>query len=328
MGGLMKLKETGALKPSWRAFLLLCEDRSFSNVSKMLGISQSALSKTIRNVEKELGFPLFDRTKRPIAPTPEAQLLREELLTFSSGIDEKIKKLRLQKDLRPALRFGCVDSVCRFIVPALAKHFKDKLSKFSQLTANSGILINKLIANQLDIVLVSGSFEEVNGLYRKKIFTEPSVLMLPGSFKETNRQLSWKDLQKLNIPLVSSSETSEAKRLNERFLSSCRLHFSSPYEIDSDDIMLSLIQSDFGWAITRPTTILASRGNKADVCLLPLPSGSFDRHLYLMSKENLFVNEVSAVEKVCRNVFQNEIKPFLKQYLEEAGLSQQSKQIK
>ena len=89
----MKLQDTGALKPSWRAFLLLCEAQSFSNVAKTVGISQSALSKTIKAIESELGFPLFDRTKRPIVPTPEALLLREELVVMSAGIDAKINSL-------------------------------------------------------------------------------------------------------------------------------------------------------------------------------------------------------------------------------------------
>lgn len=324
----MKLRDTGALKPSWRAFLLLCEAQSFSDVAKTVGISQSALSKTIKAIETELGFPLFDRTKRPIVPTAEALLLREELLVVSAGIDEKIKKLRLQKDLRPTLRFGCVDSVCRFIVPALINHFGDSLSKFSQITANSGILIKKLLSNELDAILVSGSFDEINGLYRKKIFTEPSLIVLPPKFGEIKKQWSWNDLQKLELPLVSSSESSEAKRLNDRFLSSSRLHFSSPYQIDSDEIMISLIESGKGWAITRPSTLLASRKDKLSVFLLPLPRGNFDRHLYLMSKENFFIQEINAIEAVCRSVLQYEIKPRLKEFLEYTDLFLHAKQIK
>lgn len=324
----MKLQETGALKPSWRAFLLLCEAQSFSNVAKTVGISQSALSKTIKGIESELGFPLFDRTKRPIVPTPEALLLREELLVMSAGIDAKIKKLRLQKDLRPTLRFGCVDSVCRFIVPALINHFEDSLSKFSQITANSGILIKKLLSNELDVILVSGSFDEISGLYRRKIFTEPSLIVLPPKFEAIEKEWSWQDLQKLELPLLSSSESSEAKRLNERFLSSSRLHFFSPYQIDSDEIMISLIESGIGWAITRPSTLLASRKDKLSVSLLPLPKGSFDRHLYLMSKENFFIPEVNTIESVCKLVLQSEIKPLLKDLLKYTELFQLAKQIK
>ena len=322
----MRLRDTGAFKPGWRAFILLCECRNFSDVAKTLGISQSALSKTIKAIETELGFPLFDRTKRPIIPTAEAQVLKEEILIACSGIDEKIKKLRIQKDLRPTLRFGCVDSVGRFIVPRLVTHFKDTLSKFSQITANSGILIDQLLANQLDVVLVSGSFDEINGLYRKKIFTEPSLIMLPPHL--TNHKWSWRDLQKLDIPLLSSSQTSDAKRLNDRFLSSSRLHFSSPYQIDSDEIMISLIESGFGWAITRPSTLLASRKEGISVCLLPLPKGSFDRHLYLVCKEHSFSQEISQIEMVCKEIFQSEIKIRITQFLDTSNLAYLTKYIK
>lgn len=92
--------------------------------------------------------------------------------------------------------------------------------------------------------------------------------------------------------------------------------------------MISLIESGTGWAITRPSTLLASRKDKLSVSLLPLPKGSFDRHLYLMSKENFFIPEVNAIESVCKAVLQSEIKPLLKEFLKYTKLLQQAKQIK
>ncbi len=89
--------------------------------------------------------------------------------------------------------------------------------------------------------------------------------------------------------------------------------------------MISLIESGTGWAITRPSTLLASRKDKLSVSLLPLPKGSFDRHLLFDEQREFFIPEVNAIESVCKAVLQSEIKPLLKEFLKYTKLLQQAK---
>jgi DNA-binding transcriptional LysR family regulator len=56
-------------------FLAIVENGSFSAAADELYISQSSLSKQIISLEKELGFPLFDRSKRQITLTPAGENL-------------------------------------------------------------------------------------------------------------------------------------------------------------------------------------------------------------------------------------------------------------
>jgi DNA-binding transcriptional LysR family regulator len=56
-------------------FLKIVETGSFSTAADELYISQSSLSKQIMALETELGFPLFDRSKRKIAITPAGKVL-------------------------------------------------------------------------------------------------------------------------------------------------------------------------------------------------------------------------------------------------------------
>ena len=58
-------------------FMMCCDMRNFSAVANALGITQSAVSKTMQKFEKELGFELFIRSSRPLALTPEARLLHK-----------------------------------------------------------------------------------------------------------------------------------------------------------------------------------------------------------------------------------------------------------
>ena len=51
------------------AFLAVARERSFTRAAAKLGVSQSALSHTIRGLEARLGVRLLARTTRSVAPT-------------------------------------------------------------------------------------------------------------------------------------------------------------------------------------------------------------------------------------------------------------------
>lgn len=63
--------ETGDLQ----AFLAVARARSFTRAAAQLGVSQSALSHTIRGMEKRLGIRLLERTTRSVSPTEAGQRL-------------------------------------------------------------------------------------------------------------------------------------------------------------------------------------------------------------------------------------------------------------
>src|SRR4029077_17121504 len=55
--------------PDLIAFLAVARERSFTRAAAKLGVSQSALSHTIRGLEERLGLRLLTRTTRSVAPT-------------------------------------------------------------------------------------------------------------------------------------------------------------------------------------------------------------------------------------------------------------------
>lgn len=57
------------------AFLTVAEERNFTRAAKRLGVSQSALSQTIRGLEARLGLRLLTRTTRRVAPTEAGERL-------------------------------------------------------------------------------------------------------------------------------------------------------------------------------------------------------------------------------------------------------------
>lgn len=57
------------------AFLAVGQERSFTRAAAQLGVSQSALSHTIRGLEERRGLRLLTRTTRSVSPTEAGQRL-------------------------------------------------------------------------------------------------------------------------------------------------------------------------------------------------------------------------------------------------------------
>ena len=60
---------------SLNAFLAVAAERSFSAAAKKLGVTQSAVTKAVARLEKELEVELFDRGCRPVMLTEEADII-------------------------------------------------------------------------------------------------------------------------------------------------------------------------------------------------------------------------------------------------------------
>jgi len=79
----------------------VAEERSFTRAASKLGISQSALSHSMRRLEAKLGLRLLTRTTRSVAPTEAGERLIETLGPALSEIDRKIAMLSEMRE-RPA----------------------------------------------------------------------------------------------------------------------------------------------------------------------------------------------------------------------------------
>src|SRR5271170_4050004 len=79
------------------AFLAVARARSFTRAAAQLGVSQSALSQTIRGLEARLGLRLLTRTTRSVAPTEAGERL---LRTVAPRLDEIDAELAALSELR------------------------------------------------------------------------------------------------------------------------------------------------------------------------------------------------------------------------------------
>jgi DNA-binding transcriptional LysR family regulator len=105
------------------AFLAVARDRSFTRAAAKLGVSQSALSHTIRGLEARLGLRLLARTTRSVAPTEAGERLLGALGQRFDEIEAELAGLSELRD-KPAgtIRITSGEHAAEAILwPALAK---------------------------------------------------------------------------------------------------------------------------------------------------------------------------------------------------------------
>ena len=107
-----------------RAFVLVAKMGSFTKAASHLGVSQSALSYTIRTLEKQVGIKLLNRTTRSVSPTQAGEQLLNDIEPLISQISEKLNHLNEFRDSpRGTLRINCTEHVVSFLLWDKLTHF-------------------------------------------------------------------------------------------------------------------------------------------------------------------------------------------------------------
>ena len=109
------------------AFLAVAKERSFTRAAAQLGVSQSALSHTVRGLEERLGLRLLTRTTRSVSPTEAGERLLRVAGPRLEEIETEMAALSELRD-KPAgtIRITAHDHALRSVLwPALQKLLPD-----------------------------------------------------------------------------------------------------------------------------------------------------------------------------------------------------------
>lgn len=144
-----------------RAFVLVAKMGSFTKAASHLGVSQSALSYTIRTLEKQVGIKLLNRTTRSVSPTQAGEQLLNDIEPLISQISEKINHLNEFRDSpRGILRINCTEHVVSFLLwdklTAFIKQYPDII-----LEITSDYAMTDIVKERYDVgIRLGGSVDQ------------------------------------------------------------------------------------------------------------------------------------------------------------------------
>lgn len=141
-------------------FVAVAEEKNFTRAAARLHIVQSAVSATIKALERELGAPLLDRnSKRVLLTDAGAALLPRARATLDAAREAADAVAEVRGGLRGTLRLGTLTSVRLIDLPGLLGEFHRRhpgvLLQTSASQSGSQGLVDALLDRRLDLAFVS-----------------------------------------------------------------------------------------------------------------------------------------------------------------------------
>lgn len=159
----------------YKVFYHVAVTLSFSEASKQLFISQSAVSQSIKVLEKKLNQPLFIRSTKKVQLTPEGEILLKHIEPAMNLIKKGENQLLEAHTLNGGqLRIGASDTICRYyLVPYLNRFHKEFPNIHIKVINQTSIECARFLENgQADFIIANYPNSALAGSMNTRVINE------------------------------------------------------------------------------------------------------------------------------------------------------------
>lgn len=262
-----------------KTFLAVARYGTFAAAGMHIGLTQSAVSAQIRNLEQALGIRLFDRTGRQAllnaAGLRALPMARDMLDTFSRmAISDDVSEYRGE------LKIGAVATAQTGLLPQALLRLRQQAPQLEpKLVPGVSLnLLSQVDTGEVDLaILIKPPFEMPKELSAQVIRREPFVLIVPLD------QPGDDPLQLLtDHPHVRYDRNSFGGRLVTRFLREQRIDVQSALELDELEAIVKMVECGLGVSLLPRAGLWLEYGAKVRV--IPLGELTFYREMVLLQR--------------------------------------------
>lgn len=230
------------------SFIEVVRVQSISIAAQNLHISQPALSKTIKILEKEIGHPLLIRTNKGVYPTALGQKICDDFSTINKLV-QSWKISQTVPDLQGIVHIGCIQSGSSYLMHNIILPFSKEYPKIDIIlhainVQNNFIHTLSKTSNSIIISSIPPTFDtdylqyiKKNGWNMYKIFTDERKILIGATHPLAKKeQLSTDDLKKLSIAYYYQGQD-PISSIYESF-------FSSSYKLSSRETIMELVMAN------------------------------------------------------------------------------------
>jgi DNA-binding transcriptional LysR family regulator len=178
----------------WRTFVTVCRLGSLSAAAAELNHTQSAVSRQIAGLERQLGVPLIERHARGVRPTPAGEVFQHHALATLNEADRAVRAARDLRDgafSRP-LTVGATPSLAAGIVPEAIRRLLEQAGPIGWrlLPGLSEQLHIRVIDGDLDIAAVTDAppgLPDDPRVERRFLGLDDMVVVLPVGHPQAGR---------------------------------------------------------------------------------------------------------------------------------------------
>ena len=267
----------------YRVFYHVATTLSFSEASKQLFISQSAVSQSIKVLEKKLDQPLFIRSTKKVLLTPEGEILLRHVEPAMNLIRKGESQLLEAHSLGGGqLRIGASDTICRYyLVPYLKRFHQEFPGVHIKVTNHTSIDCAKALENgEVDFIVVNFPNSALTGdLETRTIYEFHDVFIAnPDAFPLMDQKLTFAQL--LKQPIMMLDRRSTTSEFLHHIFQKNQLDLVPEIELSSNDLLIDLARIGLGIAFV-PDYCLPKRCR--DLFVLELAQSLPARQLMVVS---------------------------------------------
>lgn len=234
----------------YKVFYYVASTLSFSEAASQLFISQSAVSQSIKTLEKKLNQTLFIRSTKKVQLTPEGEILLRHIEPAVHLIGRGEAQLMDTSAGGGQLRIGASDTICRyFLVPYLEKFHKAFPGAHIKVTNATSIKCVELLeSGQVDLIVVNCPNAYLGSLFSvNTISSFHDVFIANQSFRELKgKKLSYKQL--LEYPILMLDKKSTTSEFLHSLFQQHQLDLVPEIELSSNDLLIDLARIGLGLA--------------------------------------------------------------------------------
>jgi DNA-binding transcriptional LysR family regulator len=166
-----------------RYFAAVAQSGSFTHAARALQIQQPPLSLQIRDLERELGYPLFRRLPRGVELTVGGVVFLEEALTILAAVQRGVARAsQVAQGKAGSLALGFTSSaVMHRFTPALIRRYREAHPGVELVIQenNAAAVTEAVAAKKIDIGFIRRPVSEHSGIAYHVVAEEPLLLALP-----------------------------------------------------------------------------------------------------------------------------------------------------
>lgn len=267
--------------------LHLAQVKHYTRAAQQLCISQPSLSHAIRQLEGELGVPLFEKTGRNTTLTPFGETFLTTVHQTLGTLEEGVETLRRSARGEGLIRLGFLRRLGSRYIPQLAAEFlaahPARNLSFTFHTDRTQGLVESLLHRQCDLVFCSQP-DPALPLTAVPVVRQELVLITPKDHPLAGRGAV--DLaQALPYPMVYFTREAGFRRVVDGLFADAGGAPRIAYETEEDQVIAGLVAQGFGIAVVPQMELL----HKLEVAVLKITAPDYRWEVFLTTCDGLFL---------------------------------------